>query len=80
MAPQLEDIVLINGVEGKFLTAKDFMDSTSHHTRVFPETPGDEIVVSGVSGRYPSCDNVEEFSHNLYNKVSMKFLETPSSF
>lgn len=37
--------------------------------RVFPATPGDEIVISGMSGRYPESDNVEELSYNLYNKV-----------
>lgn len=31
----------------------------------------DEIVISGVSGRFPSSKNMAEFAHNLYNKVDM---------
>lgn len=30
---------------------------------------GDEIVVSGMSGRFPKSCNIEEFERNLYNKV-----------
>lgn len=40
-------------------------------SRVYPLTPGDEIVISGISGRYPNSDNIHEFAHNLYNKVDM---------
>lgn len=36
---------------------------------VMPE-PGEEIVISGISGRFPNSMNMAEFSHNLYNKVS----------
>lgn len=39
-------------------------------TRAYPPLPGEEIVISGVSGRFPSSRNIAEFSHNLYNKVS----------
>lgn len=52
----------------EILTPKDF-PRNHENFRVFPATPGDEIVISGMSGRYPECDNVEELSHNLYNKV-----------
>ncbi|RWS01532.1 fatty acid synthase-like protein, partial [Dinothrombium tinctorium] len=31
----------------------------------------DEIVVSGISGRYPESDNIEEFWHNLINGKEM---------
>lgn len=31
----------------------------------------DEIVISGISGRFPNSDNVTEFSKNLYDKVDM---------
>lgn len=41
-------------------------------SRTHPSTADDEIVISGVSGKFPSCKNVEEFSYNLYNKVSLK--------
>ena len=40
-------------------------------SRVYPLTPGDEIVISGISGRYPNSDNIHEFAHNLYNKIDM---------
>ena len=32
---------------------------------------GGDIVVSGISGRYPESDNVGELSHNLFNKINM---------
>lgn len=31
----------------------------------------DEIVISGISGRFPNSDNISEFAYNLYNKVDM---------
>lgn len=40
-------------------------------SRVYPLTPDDEIVISGISGRYPNSDNIHEFAHNLYNKIDM---------
>lgn len=33
--------------------------------------PGEKIVVSGISGRFPHSNNMRELSHNLYNKVDM---------
>lgn len=33
--------------------------------------PEDEIVITGISGRYPNSDNFHEFAHNLYNKIDM---------
>lgn len=33
--------------------------------------PQDEIVISGISGRFPSSNNMHDFAHNLYNKVDM---------
>lgn len=41
-------------------------------SRTHPSTTDDEIVISGISGKFPSCKNVEEFSYNLYNKVSFR--------
>lgn len=32
---------------------------------------GDEIVVSGMAGRFPNSANVNEFEHNLFNKIDM---------
>lgn len=33
---------------------------------------GDDIVISGVDGRFPKSPNMEEYGKNLYNKVSNK--------
>lgn len=42
------------------------------HNRVYADTPGDEIIISGISGKFPSAKNVGEFANNLYNKVRNK--------
>lgn len=31
----------------------------------------DEIVISGISGRFPNSRNMHELANNLYNKVSL---------
>lgn len=31
--------------------------------------PEDDIVISGISGRFPNARNMHEFEHKLYNKV-----------
>lgn len=33
--------------------------------------PGEEIVISGIAGRFPESKNVEEFKNNLLNKVDL---------
>jgi len=33
--------------------------------------PEDEIVISGISGRFPNSHNIAELSHNLFNKIDM---------
>ncbi|XP_044739892.1 fatty acid synthase-like [Chrysoperla carnea] len=33
--------------------------------------PGEEIVISGISGYFPNCDNVDELKYNLYNGIDM---------
>lgn len=33
------------------------------------DDPDEEIVISGISGRFPNSDNMFEFEHHLYNKV-----------
>lgn len=35
------------------------------------EDNGENIVISGISGRFPKSNNMREFAHNLYNKVDM---------
>jgi fatty acid synthase len=32
---------------------------------------GEEIVISGIGGRFPESDTIDEFANNLYNKVDM---------
>ena len=39
--------------------------------RAHPLTCDDEIIISGISGRFPNSNNMHEFSENLYNKVDM---------
>lgn len=41
-------------------------------SRTHAATPGDEIVISGISGKFPNSENVEKFAENLYNKVSKR--------
>lgn len=53
---------------GVVMTAKDFPQCSETY-RAFPNSVDDEIVISGISGRFPKCENVEELAHNLYNKV-----------
>jgi len=33
--------------------------------------PDEEIVISGIAGRFPESKNVEELKNNLLNKVDM---------
>lgn len=40
-------------------------------SRAVPDSEDDEIVISGMSGRFPNSINLVELSENLYNKVDM---------
>lgn len=40
-------------------------------SRAYPTTLDDEIVISGIAGRFPNSANVYEFADNLYNKVNV---------
>lgn len=31
----------------------------------------DEIVISGIAGRFPSSDNVKQLQENLFNKIDL---------
>lgn len=55
--------------KNEIITEKNYVPNSNDAVRIFPSCPEEEIVISGVSGRYPNCDNVEEFRHHLYNKV-----------
>lgn len=39
--------------------------------RAKPPAPGDEIVISGIAGRFPNSDNVKDYAYNLFNKIDM---------
>ncbi|XP_055326066.1 fatty acid synthase-like [Sitodiplosis mosellana] len=39
--------------------------------RIRAASPGDEIVITGVSGKFPNAENVAEFAKKLYNKVDL---------
>lgn len=43
------------------------------YSRTHSSNADDEIVISGISGKFPQCKNVDEFSYNLYNKVSVPY-------
>ncbi|CAG2161715.1 unnamed protein product [Oppiella nova] len=36
-----------------------------------PKIMSEDIVISGMSGRFPESDSTDEFAHNLYNGVDM---------
>ncbi|XP_055698842.1 fatty acid synthase [Phlebotomus papatasi] len=40
-------------------------------SRTHARCPEEEIVISGISGRFPNSDNISEFAKNLYNKVDL---------
>ncbi|XP_055377679.1 fatty acid synthase isoform X2 [Condylostylus longicornis] len=40
-------------------------------SRIVAENDGEEIVISGMSGRFPNTRNIAEFEYNLFNKVDM---------
>lgn len=48
------------------MVKKENKKSTSASSNV-----DDDIVISGISGRFPKSNNMREFAHNLYNKVDM---------
>ena len=45
-------------------------------TKTFiPECIHEDIVISGMGGRFPESNSVDEFADNLYNKVDMLTLD-----
>lgn len=42
-----------------------------YHRRIAVEDPGEEVVISGIAGRYPDSLNVKHFQENLFNKVDL---------
>lgn len=49
-----------------------YKDGTKLISRVHPTTPDDEIVIAGMAGSFPNSHDIDEYKHNLYNKVSFK--------
>lgn len=45
------------------------LDIAKKIPRIFANSNDDDIVISGMAGRFPNCHNVAEFEYNLYNKV-----------
>lgn len=50
------------------------MNDPRNNARVKAAHPDDEIVITGISGKFPNAENVEEFAKNLYNKVNKSHL------
>ncbi|XP_030080615.1 fatty acid synthase [Drosophila hydei] len=40
-------------------------------SRSYPDSDGDDIVISGMAGKFPNSKNISEYEYNLYNKVDM---------
>ncbi|XP_066594557.1 fatty acid synthase [Prorops nasuta] len=55
-------------------SAEDVKNDFPHLGKVYkypaPE-PGEEVVISGIAGRFPDSDNVNHLKENLYNKVDL---------
>lgn len=47
------------------------MASTFDRHKFVKVNSDDEIVISGIAGRFPNSNNMEEFSYNLFNKIDM---------
>lgn len=37
--------------------------------RAFAASEDEEIMITGMAGRFPECDNIDELSYNLYNNA-----------
>ena len=68
----------IFNVVGKIMTnlneiqEKELFNANFQYGRWLSSPPtGEEVVISGISGRFPECDNVYEFRDNLFNKKEM---------
>lgn len=40
--------------------------------RVFAESDESEVVISGMSGRFPNSRNIADLDYHLYNKVGAR--------
>ncbi|XP_043070750.1 fatty acid synthase [Drosophila grimshawi] len=51
--------------------ASDMAKKNKKYSRSRPDTDGDDIVISGMAGKFPNCKNISEYEYNLYNKIDM---------
>ena len=61
-------------ITARLLRTLTKMDKQKTKTYI-PECIYEDIVISGIGGRYPESDSVDEFADNLYNKVDMLTLD-----
>jgi fatty acid synthase len=47
------------------------MDSKKAHMSWNGSQPGEEIVISGIAGRFPKSDNMHQLRKNLFDKVDL---------
>ncbi|XP_013112283.2 fatty acid synthase [Stomoxys calcitrans] len=47
------------------------VEKKSKILRIYPESEDDDIVISGMAGKFPNCHNIAEYKHCLYNKIDM---------
>jgi len=47
------------------------MDGTTTYKSWNDIESGEEIVISGIAGRFPSSDNMNQLRENLFNKVDL---------
>lgn len=57
--------------EASSYSAKENIAEYDPRIRKVKWNVSEKIVISGISGRYPESNSVEEFSENLYNKIDM---------
>lgn len=58
------------------MAEKVTMNGPRIQARARPIDPDDEIVITGISGKFPNAENVSEFAKNLYNKVNSMLLHS----
>lgn len=56
-------------------SSKDFQ---TVEARIHPDNADDEIIISGISGKFPNAKNLAEFSQKLYNKVNLSTFQFSS--
>ncbi|XP_018336345.1 fatty acid synthase-like [Agrilus planipennis] len=66
-------MVVLSNAEGQKLNPDEEAKERSllAGTRLAHPLPGDEVVISGVAGRFPDSDDIYHFRDNLYNKVDL---------